>query len=478
MLTILIRKETLRQIDRLGDDDVLIRPDLGIYASTDFTNVLDTIEPGRSAAREQAARLERIALDEAAWVAHIAARGKPSEPASHLAFVRVVHDGKLAPRVLESKLDVKAGDPIDHTVLARNADYLYGLQLYEQVSYRLVEEDGQTGVEYRARAKSWGPNFLQFGVSLEDDFEGSTGFNLAARLTRAGINRLGAEWRNDIQLGTDPKVFSEFYQPLSFDSRFFIAPRVNLRQTNLNAFALDETIARYRLSEAEAGVDFGRELGRIGELRLGMFRGLGNARVRVGDPSLPNLDFATGGAFARLRIDTRDSARFPRRGLYGDIRWTLSRPDFGADSKFDTIEGEVAQTWSRGKNSLQLGLNYATTLESDSAVQDYFPLGGFQRLSGLQRGEISGPHAALGRLVFYRRVGEPSGLLDTPLYLGMSAEAGNVWQNRSEMGFDSLLLNGSVFAGFDTFIGPVYIAAGFAENGRSNFYLFVGGPPR
>ncbi len=478
MLTILIRKETLRQIDRLGEDDVLIRPELGIYASADFAHVLDTIEPGQAAAREKASRLERIALNEAEWQAHMAARGRPSEPSSHLAFVRVVHDGKLSSRVLESKLDVRAGDPIEHAVLARNADYLYGLQLYEQVSYRLVEENGRTGVEYRARAKSWGPNFLQFGVSLEDDFEGSTGFNLAARLTRAGINRLGAEWRNDIQLGTDPRLFSEFYQPLSFDSRFFVAPRIDLKQTNLNAFAVDDTIARYRLSEAEAGVDFGRELGRVGEFRLGVFRGLGNARVRVGDPSLPNLDFTTGGGFVRWRIDTRDNARFPGRGLYGDVRWTLSRPDFGADSKADTIAGEVTQTWSRGKTSLQLGLNYATTLESDSAVQDYFPLGGFLRLSGLERGEISGPHAALGRLVLYRRVGEPAGLLDTPLYLGLSAEAGNVWQNRSEMDLDSLRWNGSVFAGFDTFIGPVYIAAGLAESGQSNFYLFIGGPPR
>ena len=37
MLTILIRKETLRQIDRLGERDVLIRPELGIYASTNFS---------------------------------------------------------------------------------------------------------------------------------------------------------------------------------------------------------------------------------------------------------------------------------------------------------------------------------------------------------------------------------------------------------------------------------------------------------
>ena len=156
----------------------------------------------------------------------------------------------------------------------------------------------------------------------------------------------------------------------------------------------------------------------------------------------------------------------------------MSRPGLGADSNFDTIDGEISQSWSRGKNSLQLGLRYATTLQANSPVQDYFSLGGFLRLSGLERGEISGPHAALSRLVFYRRVGESSGLLDTPVYLGVSAEAGNVWQNRSDMSIGSMRMSGSVFAGFDTFIGPVYLAAGFAEQGQSNFYLFVGGPPR
>ena len=478
MLTILIRKETLRQIERLGDRDILIRPELGLYASTNFSDILSTIEPGVTAAQEQSAKLAEISLSEDAWNNHLAARKRPVEPASHLAFVRVVHDGKLAPAVLESKLSVAAGDAIDPVTLALNADRLFGLQLYEQVSYKLVQEDAGTGVEYRARTKSWGPNFLQFGVSLEDDFEGSTAFNLGARLTRAGLNRLGAEWRNDFQLGTDPGIFSEFYQPLSFDSRVFFAPHINLKQTNIDAFVMDSTVARLRLSEAAGGLDFGRELGRVGEFRIGVFRGVGEARVKVGDPSISNIDFNTGGAFARLRFDTRDNARFPRSGLSSDLQWTVSRPGLGADSKFDTVEAEFSQTWSRGKNSVLLGLDYATTLESGSPIQEYFPLGGFLRLSGLERGEISGPHAALAKLVYYRRLGETSGILDTPVYMGLSAEAGNVWQTRSEMDLDSMLWNGSFFIAIDTFIGPAFIAAGFAEDGESNFYLFLGTPPR
>ena len=333
------------------------------------------------------------------------------------------------------------------------------------MDYRLLEEEGGTGVQFVAKSKSWGPSYLQFGAYLEDDFEGATAFNLGARLTKPAVNRLGAEWRTDVRLGTDPRLFTEFYQPMSFDPRFFVAPQVSLQQSNLNVFAEHVTLARMRVSEAEASVDFGREIADVGEFRSGVFRGLGDARVKVGDPALSSLDFDSGGAFARLRFDTLDDTGFPREGIWADLKWTLSRPGLGADSKYDLIEGDFSNTWAFGRNSVQLGLSYATTLESDGAVQDYFPLGGFLRLSGLERGAIAGPHAGLARLLIYRQLGASSGVLDTPVYLGVSVEAGNVWQRRSDMSFDSMIVNGSVFAGLDTFIGPVYLAAGFAEGG-------------
>jgi len=112
-------------------------------------------------------------------------------------------------------------------------------------------------------------------------------------------------------------------------------------------------------------------------------------------------------------------------------------------------------------------------------VQNYFPLGGFLRLSGLERGQISGPHAALLRVVYFRQVSSSGGgFLQVPVYVGASLEGGNTWQNRDDISLDSMLMNGSVFLGLDTLIGPVYLAAGFAEGGGSNFYLFVGATPR
>jgi NTE family protein len=478
MLTILIRKETRRQLATLGQSDILIRPDLGDLGSTEFENITETVEPGAAATVAQRDRLSNLSIDSDSYAAYQAARTGGNRQPKRLAFVRIRDDGPLAKGFLESHLKTKAGDEIDPANFAVDASRLYGLGLYEQVSYNIVAEGGETGVEFETVPKSWGPDLLQFGMSLEDDFEGSTAFNVSARLTKTGLNSNGAEWRTDAQIGTDPFVFTEFYQPMSADSQYFVAPRVLLEQRNFNAFASSEAVARYRVSEAEIGLDFGRELGRWGELRIGLQRGTGEARVKVGDPSLSNIDFDTGGLFARFRIDTLDDAQFPLHGSRVDLIWNGSRSSLGADGNFDSIETELTTVHTSGRNTFSFGLNYATTLDSDDTIQEFFPLGGFLRLSGLERGTVSGPHAGVARLVYYRRSGDTGSLLEMPLYFGGSIEAGNAWQSRAEISGGSLLINGSLFAGLDTYLGPLFLGAGIGEGGHSSFYLFLGAPPR
>ncbi|MGH8221523.1 MAG: patatin-like phospholipase family protein, partial [Woeseiaceae bacterium] len=478
MLTILIRKETLRQISGLGEDDILVRPDLGNFGSTEFGNITQAIEPGAAAMQLHAARLDELALDEAGYAAHLEARQAALQPVETLDFVRVVDSGPLSSRMLEARLKTDPGESPDAARLAADAARLHGLQVYEQVDYRVVTEGGQTGVEFHTRPKAWGPNFLQFGIALEDDFQGETSFNLSSRLTRRGVNRLGGEWRTDLQIGTEPYLHSEFYQPLSFDSRYFIAPQLRLGQTNFNAFSGPDSIARYRVSNTGVALDVGRELGLWGEFRFGAFRGAGSARVKVGDPALPSVEFDTGGMFASFNVDTLDNAQIPLRGMRMHVDWTMSRPGFGAHDRFDLLETGVSGVWTSGRHTLNAGVKFNTSHEAENLVQNYFPLGGFLNLSGLVRGEISGPHAGVARLVYYRRSGEITPrVVEAPLYLGVSVEAGNAWQSRSEIDAGSLLFNGSLFAGMDTFFGPLFVGAGWAEGGGSNFYLSFGQSP-
>ncbi len=478
VLTILVVNETRRQIALLSADDILILPELGELGSSDFSRSLEALEPGRAAARTHADKLARLSLRDPDWRRYLAKFDDDAARPGDIDFIRVETDGAMPPDALLRRLRLKTGDPIDVQRLEDEVDRLYGLQVFEKINYRLVEEGGQTGVVFDAAERDWGPNFLLFGLRIENDFEGASSFGLGMRIRRPGVNTLGAEWRTDVRVGTEPLIATEFYQPLGVYSRFFVAPNVSLSQENIEAFEGDQQIARLRVTEARAGLDAGSELGHWGEFRVGLFRGTGDAEISIGDPALAPVDYDIGGALARLRIDTFDSAFFPKAGLRADLEWELSRPGLGADSKFDLVTFDYNQAFSRGRNTLIAGVDLATSFSADNIVEAQFPVGGFLRLSGLEQNQLSGPHAGIMRLVYFRRMGASTGdLVEVPLYLGASLEAGNVWQSRRDAGFDDLIMNGSVFVGLDTYVGPLYLAMGLAEGGQRNFYLFIGPLP-
>ncbi|HSG35738.1 MAG TPA: hypothetical protein VLA37_14500, partial [Sphingomonadaceae bacterium] len=385
--------------------------------------IAQTIAPGAAATIAIEHRLTDLSLPEEEYRAFQTARQRrPALPAT-IDFVRIIEDGQPADRALASRIATKPGQAVDAARLGTEVENLFGLERFEQATYRLVREGDETGVEFETRSKSWGPDYLKFGIAIEDDFEGSTRFNVAGRLTKTAINSHGAEWRSDLQIGTDPQFDTEFYQPFGRESRFFVAPRISLEQSNISTFSGETSLARYRIGEAEAALDFGRELGRWGEFRLGAFRGSGNARLKVGDPALPNFDFNSGGTRAQFVVDTFDEAQIPKSGMQINVEWQMSRPGFGADSDFDIVESSIDTAWSWNRNTLRFGLEYARTIQSDNQVQNFFPLGGFLRLSGLERGEISGPHAGLARIVYYRQLADTgAGLFDFPFYVGGSLE--------------------------------------------------------
>lgn len=102
--------------------------------------------------------------------------------------------------------------------------------------------------------------------------------------------------------------------------------------------------------------------------------------------------------------------------------------------------------------------------------------GGFLNLSGYQRDELSGRPTGVAQAVYFRqlRSNPLRGFLRATLYVGLSAELGGAWLDFDDISLSNSILAGSLFAGMDTFIGTVYLAAGLAEGDNSALYLFVG----
>ncbi len=475
MLTILIERQTRDQRELLGDADVLIQPDLGLLGSTQFELAEEAIEIGYRSADLQRAALASLSIDLPEYRAHVAARQARQNPEQTPDFVRVTTDARISSRVIETRLATLPGQPLSIEALREDMARIYGLGLFEQVDFRWAQDETERGIEIDARARSWGPGYLRFGMALEEDFEGSGSFSVSARYLRTAVNRLGAEWRSNVEIGTNSRLESEFYQPLSFDLRYFVAPIVELEQRNINLFEGEQSIARYRLSTAGASIFVGRELSNWGELRAGIYRGAGNARVKVGDPTLSRLDFNIGGYRTSFGFDTLDDTVFPLNGSRYELQASFATEALGARRDYETLRSSYAGYRTYGRHTFSLALNVATGSNIDDLIEESTQLGGFLNLSGLDRGALAGPHALLGRFVYRRRSGSTGGgLFELPLYVGASLEAGNVWAARDEFDLDDLVFNGSVYVALDTFIGPVYFATGFGESGETSVYLFLG----
>jgi NTE family protein len=480
MLSIMMQHETLRQRSMLSGPDVLIEPALGNKMSMDFSGVSDLITRGADAAREQAPKLEMLALDEPEWQQYLARRDAWSAAAPEIRFVRTdARSGRYRERI-EAELSPAVGKPLDPAAMERHLSHLYGDGNFESLDYKVVRRGELSGIEVSARRKSWGPNYLRFGLELQDNFQGSTSFNAGVRSQVTEVNRQGAEWQLDLRVGESPRFATEFYQPIGYASNWFVAPSILVERRNFDILEDDERLATIRVRNAEFGLDFGREFGSWGEMRVGVVRGEGSQSLLIGDPGTPGLplreDFNRGEFFTRFSVDRLDDVYFPRHGELVTLQWNAPRESLGADDNADRVSIDMTLARSRARDTFIFSAAAGSHVSGpETAVQDFYSLGGLFNLSGLSPDSISGPHFAVARAIYYRRIGSgQDAFLNVPIYLGASLELGNIWEDRSDISVGSARVNGAAFLGFDTFLGPVYLAAGFDEGGGRSFYLLLG----
>jgi NTE family protein len=298
-------------------------------------------------------------------------------------------------------------------------------------------------------------------------------FGLAAGYLRTAINDRGGEWRGTFLVGDEPGFLADYHQPLGSAGRFFIAPSLDITTTLFNDFDGDNLVSELALREANLELAAGRELGVWGEIRGGIRRANGETHLRVGDPVVfPDRDYQRGELFVRWSVDTLDSIGFPRSGIISQLEWRGSQTDrLGADADYDQLhfESGIAKSW--GRHTLLSTLRYDATVSGTAPLDRLYRIGGFFDLSGLSWNQLSGQFVTRVGASYYRRIGD---LALFPAFAGISAELGNAWDSRSDISLDDSLFGGSIWAGVETPVGPVYVAWGTAEGGRDAFYVFLG----
>lgn len=365
------------------------------------------------------------------------------------------------------------GRVLDTKTLGQDLKRIYALGIFEIVSYSIVEEGGRKILRITATPKPWGPNYLKFGLQLGTDFEQTTSFGVVALLDSTEINRLGARWKTTVTVGNPLEARTAFYQPLEYSGHLFAVGRAAWRQQIVDVFSGDDAVGTYRVDGGLGGIDVGYDFGTVAEVRLGIERGYGTGRRRVGDPIFPNVDWDYGALAGEFLVDQLDDVNLPRSGYLGVGRLTLERSGLGASNSYDRLEvgGVGVQTWGRwtGLARLEGGDNLGTQIP----FYDELQLGGLFELSGRPRGQVTGQTYAIGGLLLYRRMNSAPGAIIKNLYVGLSAEAGNAWEDRSAVSFSHLKTAGSVYVIADTILGPFFFGYGRAGSKNTSFYMFL-----
>jgi NTE family protein len=476
MVNILTEQNVQQSLRELRPGDVLLTPNLEGFSASDFDSLPDIVKRGEEVARAAQSELVRFAIPEQEYQQLRQRQSAPPTPLAESADeIRVEALRRVNPQAVLALMNTQKGEPLDADVIDHDMQRVYGSGDFEHVGYRVSQDAEKNVLAVEAIEKAWGPDYLRFGLNLSSDFSGDAFFNLLGSYRQTWLNRLGAEWRTDVQVGRNSLLVSEFYQPLNVTGLFFVAPRIEATREPIDLFLDSNRIARYDVKTAQAGLDLGLQVTRWGEARIGIVGGSLDAELDTGPAALAPtaLDNVQQGALTvQLKFDQLDSVTLPRRGFAATAQVYSSEQDLGADETYAKWGADFLAAYSFGEHTLHLALQGSGTFSGTRPRYDQSSLGGFLNLSGLRTFELYGDEMRLGRIVYQHRLLRQT--LMEGMFVGISLEAGQVREPVVPGNRTDVLTGGSIFLAMDTLLGPVYLAYGIAEGGSESAYFLLG----
>ncbi|HWS74450.1 MAG TPA: patatin-like phospholipase family protein [Quisquiliibacterium sp.] len=464
-----------RQLAGLGDADVLISPELGDISAGSFERTPDAIVIGEAAARELTESLRRYSLPPQEY-AELRVR-QASAPVRLGRVDGIAFEGhrRTNPEVLRSLVNSRPGEPLTEEGIASDLRRVYGRGDFERVDYRIAAEEGRRTLTIGVQEKATGPGYLRFGLGFATDFEGASQVNVRGSYRRTWINSLGGELLLDAQFGRHDLALGEWYQPLAADGRYFVAPYLSLDSSRRAFYLLDRSVAELRTNDSRAGIDVGAVFGTIAEARLGVAARRASSSTVIGLPLIADDDETARGLRARVLVDALDRPYFSRDGYALWLDAYAWKPAGESDqAAWRRIDGRLDYALSAGRHTWNLSLQGASPLGTELPVFDKFTLGGPFRLSGYPMDRYMADGYVFARLQYYQRTYALPNPLGTGVYAGVSLEAGRLYRQVAIGDIPGTLGTAAFFLGADTFVGPVYLLAGFAPDGNRALHLVIG----
>lgn len=467
----LTRSNADKQIASLGERDVFIAPDLGDVTSSDFARSDEIVEIGATAARNAAIQLHSLSLSRTDWKAYLHEKQIPHDMTVRTVNrIRIINNTDINTEVIRQRLRVKRGDVFNREKLEADLSVIYGLGYFESVSYQLLEEAGGQTLEVKAEKRSWGRNYLRFSFDYEDDFNLDSILNVAVLFNMTELNRYGAELSSAFQIGSEPYLVTNFYQPLATNDAQYVSAGMSVAKEHFNLFYEDDLITQYKVVPLQIHGDVGQEIGNNLQLQASLIREKASLEAEVGVGSGESQTINHGYSRLSLRYDDLDSSHIPKSGTYIDTDMEVYKPQLGDDSDFTLFHFDGRRAFSYRRLVINTILRAQFAPDDEASVTRLASLGGFENLSGYNRNRFVGQDMLLLGVEVYRQY--KTSVID--YYLGGAYEIGQVWDSAVGNDMGGFKDSVSLILAADTFVGPVRFAASYADQDNSAFYFTIG----
>ncbi|WP_163936818.1 patatin-like phospholipase family protein [Paraferrimonas sp. SM1919] len=470
----------------LSDNDILIRPMVGHLGTSDFSNMHESLELGISAANQNIDKLLKYSVSNEHYQRYQQQKRQFNNSWQRqpiLCAVKFEQYGHnpLPDELLLATSGLTIAKEVTNEQVTAAINMLYSLNRFQKVEAYFIDSC-QLG--FRTYEKEWGPNYIDIGLSAESSFDNPATLELDLAYTLTELNQNGAEWRNILRVGQDRHLISSFYQPLNSFRNWFSLSSATLNRKRQNILQSDEGFTGLEVDKYLAQIDtsIGVKFSQNSQLSLG-FSWQNGVYEQPETLLQQRWDFNSLGGWLLFDYDNLNSLNFPTEGRKWHIKLTgkkenLSRPYATAlRQNIWQLDVDWKRAVSINNHALVAKVSYSRSY-SDTTTQltsDYADLGGFLRLSGFTRNAYAAPNKVYAAVIYQYDLGKDTlGLKQMPLYLGVSAESGMLWQLNKPWRTDDLIYASSLYLGSDTALGPVALAFGAADTGDRAFYLYLG----
>jgi NTE family protein len=462
--------------------DIVIDVPLTDYGSLDWRRTPELIAEGYKAAEAMKDKLLPLAVSEeeyARWKAARAGRRRTTLPIPR--FVQVEGFGDSDAERLHELLNRLVGVEFDDQVLKHDIGELAGLDRYQSVTWRMVDNDqGESGLLVIARANTTGPPFLMLGLNLENVTSDEFRVSLAARYLAYDVVGSGSELRIDGTAGSNPSVAVELYRPIG-STPLFVAPFAGIQTATLDVIQDNAIVARYGQTLTAVGLNVGVNLGRQSDLRVGAYIGHLDTGVRIGDPGLPVLSGEQTAAQAIWRYDSQDSPVIPSHGstafttlrhIFNEPSATPPPPDGRTSAGLTQLGGEMTKFWTaRSLDRVFVLGGIGTSFSGSPLPPDQFALGSPLHLGAYSNGELRGDNYYILTAGYLKRVARLPDFVGGPIFAGAWLENGDAFNLWSQATLRTQLGVGVVM---DSLLGPILIGGSAGFDGRWRTYVAIG----